>query len=281
MTHAWLIIAHNEFEILQLLVSALDDVRNDLYIHIDRKVKTLPQLSAQKSHLFLLEDRMDVRWGAPSQIFCELLLMRTALKNGPYDRFHIISGTHLPLKSNDQLTAFFERYDGCELMHVWEKDVRDIGNKLQRYNLFVNGFSSPYPVIRKFSHSCWTILQGLQKKLKVNRFPGKSFIKSDNWVSLTQRATAYLVGHAGDIGRKYRFSYCGDEYFVATELNEAGGFHIVNTEKLLKVDFVRHNPRVYTMDDYNALASSDCLFARKFSSSHMDIAQRIIQDSLQ
>ena len=281
MTHAWLIIAHNEFEILQLLVSALDDVRNDLYVHIDKKVKTLPRLSVQKSRLFLLENRMDVRWGAPSQISCELLLMRTALKSGQYDRFHIISGTHLPLKSRDQLTAFFDRYDGCELMHVWEKDERDIGNKLQRYNLFVNGFSSPAPGLQKFSRFCWTVAQGLQKRLRINRFPGKAFIKSDNWVSLTRQATEYLVGHAADIVRKYRFSYCGDEYFVATELNKAGGFHIVNTEQLLKVDFVLHNPRVYTMDDYEALASSDCLFARKFSSSHMDIAQRIIQDAQQ
>lgn len=279
MTHAWLIIAHNEFEILQLLVSALDDVRNDLYVHIDKKVKTFPRLSVQKSHLFLLENRLDVRWGARSQISCELLLMSTALKNGQYDRFHIISGTHLPLKSNDQIAAFFERYEGCELMHIWEKDDRDIGNKLQRYNLFVDGFSSPSPRIQKLSRSCWAIMQGLQKRLRINRFPEKTFVKSDNWVSLTQRAAAYLVGHCADIRRKYRFSYCGDEYFVATELNEAGGFHIVNTESLLKVDFVRHNPRVYTMDDYETLASSYCLFARKFSSSHMDIAQRILQDT--
>ena len=29
--HAYLIIAHNEFEILKLLVNALDDARNDIY----------------------------------------------------------------------------------------------------------------------------------------------------------------------------------------------------------------------------------------------------------
>lgn len=37
--HAYLIIAHNEFELLKLLVSQIDDVRNDIYIHIDKKVR--------------------------------------------------------------------------------------------------------------------------------------------------------------------------------------------------------------------------------------------------
>lgn len=281
MTHAWLIIAHNEFEILQLLVSALDDVRNDLYVHIDKKVKVLPALSAKKSRLFLLKDRLDVRWGAPSQISCELSLMRTAFENGPYDRFHIISGTHLPLKSNDFIHAFFKEYDGCELMHVWEKDERDIGNKLQRYNFFVKGFSCRSSQIKKIAHFCWNLTQGIQKKLKINRFPNEVFIKSDNWVSLTREAAAYLVKNAGLIESKYRFSYCGDEYFVATELHHAGGFTIIDTEKLLKVEFIRYNPKIYTMEDYDTLASSDCLFARKFSSSHLDIAIRVLQQTAQ
>ena len=281
MKHAWLIIAHNEFEILQLLVSALDDVRNDLYVHIDKKVRTLPGLHVQKSRLFMLDERLDVRWGAPSQIACELLLMRTAAANGKYDRYHIISGTHLPLKSNDRIFFFFEQNDGCELMHLWEKDERDIGNKLQRYNYFVSGFTSHSAWIRKFSQFGWAITQAIQKRLKINHFPGQTFIKSDNWVSLTGQAAEYLVENSKAIEKKYRHSYCGDEYFVATELYNAGLFIITDTDQLLKVDFILYNPKTYTLDDYDALTSSDCLFARKFSSRHMDIAIRIIQHTQQ
>lgn len=35
--HAILIMAHNQFEILEKLMIQLDHQRNDLYIHIDRK----------------------------------------------------------------------------------------------------------------------------------------------------------------------------------------------------------------------------------------------------
>ena len=37
--HAYMIIAHNEFDLLEILVRLLDDPRNDIYIHIDAKVK--------------------------------------------------------------------------------------------------------------------------------------------------------------------------------------------------------------------------------------------------
>ena len=37
--HAFLIIAHNEFGVLQRLVDAIDDPRNDIYIHFDKKVE--------------------------------------------------------------------------------------------------------------------------------------------------------------------------------------------------------------------------------------------------
>ncbi|UVV53809.1 hypothetical protein NXY15_04150 [Bacteroides thetaiotaomicron] len=44
MKHAYLIIAHNEFEILKRLIQALDDERNDIYIHFDRKAESLSGL---------------------------------------------------------------------------------------------------------------------------------------------------------------------------------------------------------------------------------------------
>ena len=36
--HAYLIIAHNNWKQLSLLLSVLDDERNDIYIHIDNTV---------------------------------------------------------------------------------------------------------------------------------------------------------------------------------------------------------------------------------------------------
>lgn len=38
--HAYLILCHNQFRILCRLLTALDDERNDIYIHVDKKRKT-------------------------------------------------------------------------------------------------------------------------------------------------------------------------------------------------------------------------------------------------
>ena len=276
MRHAWLIIAHNEFEILQRLVSALDAPENDFYIHFDKKVRTIPVIHVGKGRLFILPVRYDVRWGDYSQIAVELTLMEYASANNTYDYYHILSGTHLPIKSLSEINAFFESHRGKEILHLWPTDKRDIDNKLQRFNLFVRGFTSRFSCIRYASQGLWRCIQKFQKILRIRRFPSELFQKSDNWVSLTDSAVRYLVDHTEEIHKKYRFSYCGDEYFVATELcNRRDRFQIFDCA-ILKVDFERYNPKVYTIEDFDDLKSSPCLFARKFSEKNMDIVDCLI-----
>ena len=115
MKQAWLVIAHNEFEILQMLIDALDHPGSDIYVHIDKKVKEMPALHAEKSALHLLGRHLDVRWGTVSQIRCELALFEAAAARGPYDYYHIISGVTLPLKPFSELDAFFQAAEGRRL----------------------------------------------------------------------------------------------------------------------------------------------------------------------
>ena len=37
MKHAYLIIAHGELPVLETLLSMLDDERNDVYLHVDKR----------------------------------------------------------------------------------------------------------------------------------------------------------------------------------------------------------------------------------------------------
>lgn len=107
--HAYLIIAHNEFEILKILLSMLDDERNDIYLHIDKKVRNidLTEFQTKKSKLIILDKRVDVRWGDYSQIKLELLLFETAYKNSKYTYFHLLSGVDLPIQTQDYIHRFF------------------------------------------------------------------------------------------------------------------------------------------------------------------------------
>lgn len=276
MKNAFLIIAHNEFDVLQMLISTLDDVRNDIYVHFDKKVKAIPAISTKSSKLFIIPDRVDVRWGDISQIKCEYALFQAAFENGPYDFYHIISGTHLPIKPLETIIRFYSAHIGEEVMRIWPDDPRDVRNKMRTYHFGIRYYNSKNPVIRKATQFFWRFNLAIQSKLGISRHKETSFIKSDNWLSLSQNAVSYLIKNRKKIIKKYRMSFCADEYFVATELSFTDNtFKIFNSENLLHVKFSCANANTLTERDLPELETSPCLFARKFSGKDVELLNKV------
>ena len=268
MKHAWLIIAHNEFGILQRLLTALDAPECDFFVHIDKKVKVLPALTISKGQVFFLKDRIDVRWGHVSQIETELLLLETALKQGPYEHYHIISGTHLPLKPVDYVLKFYEDHVGEEIMRVWPSDEGDADFKLRRYHFPLRDFKSSNRLRRSLCQFTWKCILKVQKVFGIRHHKNEHFCKTDNWLSLTDEAARYIVSQKSQIVKKYRWSLCGDEYFVASELQSSKRqFKIFDFQRLLYVEFKLDSPRALSISEYPELSKTDYLFARKFSES--------------
>ena len=79
--HAYLIIAHNEPEVLRTLLAMLDDVRNDIFVHIDRRARSvyesIKDYKAEHSALIFLEHPIAVYWGDISQVQVEYMLFKT------------------------------------------------------------------------------------------------------------------------------------------------------------------------------------------------------------
>ncbi len=99
--NAYLIMAHNEFHMLKKLLTELDDERNDIYIHIDKKTKYVDEsviASWVKKSGVIFIPRMRIYWGHISIVKCELNLLRAAVK-GNYHYYHLLSGVDFPLKS--------------------------------------------------------------------------------------------------------------------------------------------------------------------------------------
>ena len=266
MRHAWLIITHNEFEVLQRLVSMLDHERSDFFIHFDAKVKTLPKISVEKGRLFVLENRVDVRWGSVSQIEAELVLLEAAMKQGPYAHYHILSGTHLPLKPVEELLSFYDGHAQEEVARFWPDYEEDADFKLRRYHFPLRDYKSAYPLRRRLCQRTWQGVIKVQKILGIKHLKGEVFYKTDNWLSLTDPACRYLVEHKAAILKKYRWSFCGDEYFVVSELKQSGEpFRFYDCQNLLHVDFIKDTPRTFMLSDLTALKETGCIWARKFT----------------
>ena len=266
MTHAWLIIAHNEFGILQRLISALDAPESDFFLHVDRKVSELPDLQVRKGRLHVLEDRVDVRWGSVSQIECELALLEAARKKGPFDFYHIISGTTLPLMSLDALDAFFVgNRDRCILTPVHKDQPYQETLKMHRRNFFLRNYAAK-GLKGRVSQYAWRASIALQRLLGLAFNRDKEFYKASNWLSLTHDAVEFLLLRRAEILKTYRYSFCGDEYFVPSELMASPLRNtILNCDHYLKCDILRSTSGVFSLDDLPELERTGFLFARKFS----------------
>ncbi len=268
MKHAWLVIAHNEFEILQMLIDALDHPESDIYVHIDKKVKELPVLHASKSKLQVLEKRLDVRWGSVSQIECELLLFETANEHGPYDFYHIISGVTLPLKPFSELDAFFRAAEGKSVLTgLCKDDSYQERLKMRRYNFFLKNYQSANATKRRMSQFLWKSAIAVQRILGIETNRGKEFYKASNWLSLTDEAVKYILSRKEEIRRVYRYTLCGDEFFVPSELMSSPlKDRIVSHEQYLLQEMGRATTGAFPLDAREGMKASAYLFARKFTS---------------
>ena len=146
MKHAFLIIAHNLFDQLQILLNILDDERNDIYVHIDKKISKIPSLVTSKSNLFISQ-KIDVRWGSRSQIEVELYLFEKAyLSNTNYSYYHLLSGVDLPIKNNDYIHSFFSQHMGYEFVGICHTNDDFFINRINRYHLFTKYYRNNNPI---------------------------------------------------------------------------------------------------------------------------------------
>ena len=279
MKHAYLIMAHNEPYILERILKLIDDNRNDIYIHIDKKWKDFDfeyfKSLVKKSNIFFTK-RLDVIWGSFKQIECELLLFETASR-GKYDYYHLISGVDMPLVSQDIMHDFFEKNRGKEFV-IFDDHESISKSALERVSLY--HFLVPWArnkneikrlIFDKFHF--WSVF--LQRKMRVNRVKKYDckFRKGANWVSITDGFVRYILSKKRLIRKIFKYSYCADELFVQTILYNSEFYKNVislkndDYESIKRfVDWNKGQPYTFKLEDYDLIINSGCFFARKFSS---------------
>ena len=279
--HAYLIIAHNEFRILETLLQVLDDSRNDIYIHFDAKVEAIPDLSTTNAGLTVLQNRIDVRWADVSQIQTEILLFQEALSSGiKYSYFHLLSGVDLPIKSQDYIHSFFDSHQGKEFIGYASTAITpEIIRKACRWHLFPRHFRDGGPAIRLIR----SVLLKFQEIFGLRRNKGIEFRKGANWVSVTEGMARYFVSRKDWILKTFSHTFCCDEIVMQTLCwNSPYKDFIYDIE-----DEWRGNMRLigwndghltdWTAGDLDTISSSSALFARKFNSSDMEFIAEVIK----
>lgn len=260
--HAYLVLAHNNFYNLKKLLLMLDDERNDIYIHIDKKVKQFDFDGYRKlcnRATVQYTRRINVRWGHQSLVLAELELFDLAYKNGPYHYYHLISGADLPLKSQNYIHDFFLDKSECYLHQSpttskWDRQRMSIFHLVVRPR---NGFEEK---IRDWVNQ-------IQLRLRIDRLRKcpMTIIKGWEWGSLPHTAVQILVSHRREISRFTKHTLCSDEVYKQTLISHYGGTLSENDQHLIRWDITNSNhPLTFQNEDFALLCCTPHLFARKF-----------------
>ena len=273
--HAYLIMAHHQFDFLKELLLELDDVRNDIYLHIDKKVKDFDfqgfSTLLQHSRL-IFTDRVDVHWGGYSQIACELTLLKAAAP-GHYAYYHLLSCADFPLKTQDEIHAFFEAHAGQEFLHSDTPPSEVPQHVRERISLYHFFRESSNPLAEPAD----MVLTKIQRLLGINRLKkeGIQIQKGANWFSITDGFVQYALRQEDWIEKHFRHSVCADELFLQTLAVNSDFIERVydpygddnSLGNLRYVDWKRGNgnsPYTFQDEDREFLESLPHLFARKF-----------------
>ena len=281
--HAYLIMAHTQPELLKILLKRLDDVRNDIYLHIDKKAADYPideVVSVLENASCTLTERTDVKWGSYSQIHCEMVLLKEAVKK-EHSYYHLLSGMDLPIKTQDEIYAFFDKYDGLEFV---DEDLPQISetalNRVKYHHKFYGKAGSLEDLLG-------AVAVKIQKLLGVDRtkaYGNVIFQKGRNWFSITHGLAKLVVEKEAWIAKVFKDSVCGDELFLQTVArNSVFGEKICNPNTMPEIPDTRYidwargsnnNPYVFRVSDYEELKASAAVFARKFD---LNIDKEIVE----
>ena len=273
--HAYLIIAHNQPHLLQLLVSLLDDERNDIFILLDAKSRDerLRNITVKRSRLTYVPS-IAIWWGEVSQIESELVLFDSAFRQGPYRYYHLLSGQDLPLKSQDEIHHFFDSQQGAVFMEAGAKDEW-IGKRLRKHYFHNYKHEQRRTWWQEVQRFLQRQLLSLQKRLlpepRIDWLP--QLAMGSNWVSLPQEAVAYVLERRQQIERSFKHSFCCDEVFLQSVLWNSPFFPAITNNNLRYIDWNRGKPYTFQYEDLAELEQSGKLFARKFSEADERLMQ--------
>lgn len=268
---AYLVIAHDNYEHLKRMITALNDVACTFYIHIDKR-SAFPVISGD--NIIYLEKRVAVHWGGFSMVMATLNLLRRALEDDN-DYFALISGTDYPIKPNKWL---FEKINGGG-EYIAIKKGFDTYNPLSRYKYFY--FTDFYNRRDKSNIKTKIFLwfQNLLRKIKVQKSIPFQLYTGTQWFVLSRSCVSYILNFVvekKDYIRFFQFAFCPDECFFQTIIGNSEFYHSAK-ETLTYADWsVDPGPAIINEKHIEILKNeNEKFFVRKFNDESTAVVELI------
>lgn len=274
MKQAYLIIAHDNFEHLSALISVLDCQDVFIYLYIDAKAhipEYIRDFQAVNPLTILHDKRVD--WGNQSLVIAELDLFSKAFENDQIEWFHLISGTDFPIRPIEEINQFFEAALGVDGFMESEPIPTHLKPRMELYHFHVRR-----PTPGSISQWLGSKFLSLQAKCGIKRKSpeGKPFMYGSSWSDLRRRPVELLLSRRKEILKSTKYTSIADEIYKQTFLQN-DNLNIIN-DNLRYIDWSerRPSPKTLTIADFESIASSAKLFARKFDIPESEALRRQI-----
>lgn len=281
MKHAFLILAHNNFNVTKALFHQLDDADFEIFIHINAKVAEFPREDLEscvsRARLHFVQ-RVPIGYCNYSMVEGVKSLMRSA-GNSYHDYYHLLSGADLMSKTRDEFKKFFEVHRGTEFVGFSKSFQED---NVKYRNFFVANCRQDSHWKSVFFIRLRRALISLQKSLLMENCPPCEVKKGTDWYSITHDAMMYLLEEEPKFKRYFYRAYCPTEFFAQTILWNSPFRERLSAAQnefdacLRTIDWDRGSPYVYRRSDEQMLLSAPGMFARKFDENvDMEIVDKL------
>ena len=278
MKHAYLIMAHTDLPLLEILVRCLDDIRNDIYIHWDSKSSCVPELKTESSSLYILDQRVSVNWAGFSMVEAEFCLFKEAYSKGPYAYYHLISGADLPIKPQDYIHSQCEIMAGTEFVAFANASQQEIDFRTQHYFLFPEDFRTNN-ILKRGLRYLFLKYQDIAHKKRSDY----AFKKGSQWCSLTQDFVSYLIYQEEKVKKLFSHTFSPDELFIQTICYNSPFYENVKKSEsefdgnLRFIKWKDGELLPIEESDLEEMKMSDKWFARKFTSSDQKLIDKVVE----
>ena len=280
--HAYLIMAHDNFEQLSLLIRALDNPRVDIYIHIDansdyKEFESL--ISVAHFSMVKVFSKFKIFWADYSQTECELYLFEQASAGQSYAYYHLISNADFPTMPQDKILEFFDRNQGKEFIsfcfpkNIWPFNNKPYTTEIKYYHVLSHYYRTKNKLLNRVVYCIEYFLVFIQFLLRIDRIKGQYIpAKGSNWISVTDDFVRYILEKKDFIQRNFKYTRSAEEVFPAILAYNNERFrnnlydHEYNCSTIANqryIDWKRGFPYTFRIEDYDEIISSGLPFVRK------------------
>ena len=208
--HALLIQAHQDISYFIKLAKIQPNI--NFYVHMDAKSDYFPDAeTAQLANVFLLKDRITVRWGGFSQIEATLKLFETAFANEDNAYFHLLSGEDVVLQPFEVIEKQWQQRFDFQAMMTCEIAPQ------YAYRFIMDSPHADSDWQRQLTGKIITKLQ--QGVAKVKPYHSPIYFGSQ-WFSVTRADWEKIVPFTDEYSDFFRHKLVPDEHFFQTLITE-------------------------------------------------------------